>query len=108
MLRSVHSSWGGSETDEAIWATTQQRNHNRRNKQGKTPQEASESRKRPEDERSSVEKIAQRLDRVITCVDEKWAIVKKARDLFPNLSLDDEDKMKRIIRSYTTLALIEA
>ena len=87
---------------------TQQRNHSSRDRLGTSPDKATAGKTRPEHQRSAVEKIARRLEREITDIEVKWMVIGKARDLFPELYPEDEEKLKGIIKSYTLIDLIEA
>ena len=88
---------------------TQLRNHQPRQRLGgKTPAEIAQDAKRPEHQRSMVEKIAQRLNNETFGIDQKWALISGARAHFEPLSEAAEDKIKRQLKYYSMLTLIDS
>lgn len=88
---------------------TQQRNHQPRQRLGgKTPAEVAKDAKRPEHQRSMVEKIALRLNRETISIQQKWNVISSARLHFEPLSEAAEDKIKRQLKYYSILAIIDA
>jgi len=88
---------------------TQLRNHQPRQRLGgKTPAEAAQDAKRPEHQRSMVEKIALRLNKETFSIEQKWDMIAGARVHFEPLSEAAEDKIKRQLKHYSMLTLIDS
>ena len=87
---------------------TQLRNNQPRKRlHGATPQERAENSRRPEHQRSSVEKIANRFNKETSNIEEKWEVIDSARKHFEYLSLEAENKIKRQLKHYTAKTLID-
>jgi hypothetical protein len=81
-------------------------NHPRRRLHGATPNERAENSKRPEHQRSSVEKIARRFNQQTNDIEIKWNLILNARKHFENLSEEAENKIKRQLKHYSVNTLI--
>jgi len=87
---------------------TQLRNHQPRKRlHGATPAERAENSRRPEHQRSSVEKIANRLNKETNDIERKWQVIASARNHFEYLSQEAQDKIKRQLKHYTVKILID-
>ena len=80
---------------------TQQRNHRPRRRLGdRTPAEAASNAKRPEEARTAIEKMARRFDRENRQIDDKWSLMRPAREHFGKLELGSIDKIKAELGKY--------
>jgi hypothetical protein len=80
---------------------TQQRNHRPRRRLGdRTPSEAASNAKRPEAARTAIEKMARRFDRENRQIDEKWCLIRPAREHFGQLEPGSIDKIKAELGKY--------
>ena len=87
---------------------TQLRNNQPRKRlHGATPNERAENSRRPEHQRSGVEKIANRLTQETSNIEEKWEVITNARKHFEYLSQEAENKIKRQLKYYTAKTLID-
>jgi hypothetical protein len=80
---------------------TQQRNHRPRRRLGdRTPAEVASNAKRPEASRTAIEKMARRFDRENRQIDEKWCLIRPAREHFGQLEPGSIDKIKAELGKY--------
>jgi len=85
------------------------RNNSRRPRlHGKTPKEAAQGARRPENTRSAIERMSNRFDREIKDIDFKWELIEPARQHFGHLSEESELKIKRLLSKYPVMDIIAA
>jgi len=82
-------------------------NHPRQRRHGATPRERAQNSKRPEHQRSAVEKIAGRFNQETINIEVKWDLILNARKYFENLSEEAENKIKRQLKHYAAQTLID-
>ena len=88
---------------------TQLRNHSPRSRlHGNSPEEATRDTVRPEDKRSYIERLANRLDQENRNCDEKWELISPARKHFGAILPESEAKMKNRLGKYPVNAIITA
>lgn len=88
---------------------TQQRNHSKRNRLGgATPDEAGSHRLRPENVRSAIERLANRLNHEQTDALAKWQLIEPSRRHFGMLLEESEEKMKRQLVKYQASDIVAA
>lgn len=88
---------------------TQQRNHTpRRRLADKTPAEMTNGQKRPENARNYIESLARRFEKENRQIEEKWQIIKAARNHFGDLDEASANKMKAELGKYPVSDLLAA
>ena len=88
---------------------TQLRNHHPRKRlHGSTPEEKAKNSRRPEHQRSAVEKIASRFNKETIDIEIKWELIQRARDHFEPLSEEAKNKIKFQLKHYPVNTLIAA